>query len=37
MPGLTKLDQLKELGALKEQGVLSEAEFEAQKSKVLSS
>ena len=33
----TKLAQLKELGALKEQGVLSEAEFEAQKAAILSS
>jgi len=30
-----KLDQLTQLGALKEQGILSEAEFEAQKSKIL--
>jgi Short C-terminal domain len=33
----SKLAQLKDLGALKEQGVLSEAEFEAQKSKILNS
>jgi hypothetical protein len=32
-----KLDQLKQLGELKEQGVLSDAEFEAQKSKILNS
>ncbi|MGW7056612.1 SHOCT domain-containing protein [Streptomyces sp. NPDC054887] len=31
----TKIAQLKELGQLKEQGVLTEAEFEAQKSRVL--
>ena len=30
-----KLAQLKELAALKDQGVLSEAEFEAQKSRIL--
>jgi hypothetical protein len=30
-----KLAQLKELGELKAQGVLSEAEFEAQKSRIL--
>lgn len=33
----TKLQQLKDLAALKEQGVLSEAEFEAQKSRILAS
>jgi hypothetical protein len=32
-----KLDQLKQLGELKSQGVLSEAEFEAAKSQVLGS
>ncbi|GGV49141.1 hypothetical protein GCM10010495_78620 [Kitasatospora herbaricolor] len=32
-----KLDQLKELAALKEQGVLTEAEFAAQKARILSS
>ncbi|WP_031004134.1 SHOCT domain-containing protein [Streptomyces sp. NRRL F-5727] len=32
-----KISQLKELGELKAQGVLSEAEFEAQKSRILSS
>lgn len=31
----TKLAQLKELGQLREQGVLSEAEFDAQKRRVL--
>jgi Short C-terminal domain len=37
--GLTQedLDTLKELAALKDQGVLSEAEFEAQKAKILGS
>ena len=30
-----KIAQLKELGALKEQGVLTEIEFEVQKSKIL--
>jgi Short C-terminal domain len=37
--GLTSedLDTLKELAALKDQGVLSEAEFEAQKAKILGS
>jgi Short C-terminal domain len=33
----SKLAQLKDLGDLKEQGVLSEAEFEVQKSKILNS
>jgi hypothetical protein len=33
----TKLDQLRQLGELKTQGVLSEAEFEAQKARVLGS
>ena len=33
----SKLAQLKDLGALKEQGVLSDAEFEAQKAKILGS
>lgn len=32
-----KLAQLKELGALKENGILSEAEFEEQKRKILAS
>ncbi|RAG87319.1 SHOCT domain-containing protein [Streptacidiphilus pinicola] len=31
----SKINQLKELGALKEQGVLTEAEFEAQKARIL--
>jgi Short C-terminal domain len=31
----TKLEQLKDLGQLRDQGVLSEAEFEAQKSRIL--
>jgi len=31
----SKLAQLKELGALKEQGVLTDAEFEVQKDKIL--
>ncbi|UZN03678.1 SHOCT domain-containing protein [Cellulomonas sp. S1-8] len=31
----TKLAQLKDLGQLKEQGVLSDAEFEAEKSRIL--
>jgi hypothetical protein len=33
----SKLDQLKQLGELKEQGVLSDAEFEVQKNKILNS
>ncbi|MCX5010493.1 SHOCT domain-containing protein [Streptomyces sp. NBC_00555] len=33
----SRIDQLKELGALKEQGLLTEAEFAEQKSKILSS
>jgi Short C-terminal domain len=33
----SKLAQLKDLGALKDQGVLTEAEFEAQKTKILNS
>lgn len=33
----SKLAQLKELGELKSQGLLSEAEFEAQKSRILGS
>ena len=32
-----KLSQLKELGQLKESGVLTDAEFEAQKAKILGS
>ncbi|WP_405833111.1 SHOCT domain-containing protein [Streptomyces sp. NBC_00105] len=31
----SKIDQLKELGALKEQGILTEAEFAEQKSRIL--
>lgn len=31
----TKLEQLKELGALKDQGVLTEVEFEQQKARIL--
>jgi hypothetical protein len=33
----SKLDQLQQLGALKEQGVLTAAEFEVQKSRILNS
>jgi hypothetical protein len=33
--GDSVIDQLKELGELKEQGILTDAEFEAQKAKVL--
>jgi Short C-terminal domain len=33
--GPSTLDQLKQLGELKEQGVLTEAEFAAQKAKLL--
>ncbi|MET7603519.1 SHOCT domain-containing protein [Streptomyces avermitilis] len=33
----SKIDQLKQLGELKAQGVLTEAEFEDQKRKILSS
>ncbi|MET9610717.1 SHOCT domain-containing protein [Streptomyces sp. NPDC006512] len=33
----SRIDQLKELGALKEQGILSEDEFAEQKRKILSS
>jgi hypothetical protein len=32
-----KLEQLKQLGELKEQGVLTEAEFEVQKNRILNS
>jgi len=32
-----KLDQLKQLGELKTQGVLTEQEFEAQKTRILGS
>ncbi|GAA1084865.1 MULTISPECIES: SHOCT domain-containing protein [Streptomycetaceae] len=31
----SKIDQLKELATLKEQGILTEAEFEAQKARIL--
>ncbi len=31
----SRIDQLKELGALKEQGVLNDAEFEAEKARIL--
>ena len=33
--GESRIDQLKELAALKEQGVLSDAEFEAEKARIL--
>ena len=33
--GPSRIDQLKELGALKEQGVLNDAEFEAEKARIL--
>ncbi|GAA1252945.1 hypothetical protein GCM10009665_49580 [Kitasatospora nipponensis] len=33
----TKIDQLKELAALKDQGVLTETEFQAQKERILNS
>lgn len=33
----SKIDQLKQLGELKDQGVLTETEFEDQKSRILSS
>ena len=36
-PMQEKLDQLKQLGALKDQGVLSDAEFQQQKAKILNS
>ena len=36
-PMQDKLDQLKQLGALKDQGVLSDAEFQQQKAKILNS
>jgi hypothetical protein len=35
--GDSMIDQLKELGALKEQGILTEEEFAAQKAKLLGS
>jgi hypothetical protein len=34
-PQPDKFEQLKQLGELKEQGILTEAEFEAQKAKIL--
>lgn len=34
-PGEDRLQQLKDLGALKEQGVLTEAEFTAEKARIL--
>jgi hypothetical protein len=36
-PAPDPLEQLKQLGELKAQGVLTEAEFEAQKAKILAS
>lgn len=36
-PAADPLDQLKQLGELKASGVLTEAEFEAQKAKILAS
>jgi hypothetical protein len=36
-PMAAKLEQLKQLGELKTQGVLSEAEFEQQKARILAS
>jgi hypothetical protein len=33
--GESRIDQLKELAALKEQGVLNDAEFEAEKARIL--
>ncbi len=36
-PMQDRLDQLKQLGELKEQGVLSEEEFQQQKAKILNS
>ena len=36
-PMQDKLDQLKQLGELKDQGVLSDAEFQQQKAKILNS
>lgn len=32
-----KIDQLKQLGQLRESGILTEAEFETQKQKILNS
>jgi len=36
-PADSRLDQLKELGQLKEQGVLSDAEFEREKARIMES
>jgi len=36
-PTESKLDQLQQLGELKQQGVLTDAEFEAQKARILAS
>ncbi|MEV6300621.1 SHOCT domain-containing protein [Actinoplanes sp. NPDC051861] len=36
-PMAAKLEQLKQLGELKQQGVLTDAEFEAQKARILGS
>jgi hypothetical protein len=33
----SKIDQLKELGALKDQGILTDSEFQAQKERILNS
>jgi hypothetical protein len=33
--GESRIDQLKELGELREQGVLNDAEFEAEKARIL--
>jgi hypothetical protein len=33
--GESRIDQLKELGALRDQGVLNDAEFEAEKARIL--
>lgn len=34
-PAMTTIDQLKELAVLRDQGVLTDAEFEGQKAKIL--
>jgi hypothetical protein len=34
-PAVDPIEQLQKLGALKDQGILTEAEFEAQKAKIL--
>jgi hypothetical protein len=36
-PAASTLDQLQQLGELKAQGILTDAEFEAQKAKILAS